>query len=148
MHKIGECFSLYDRPEVFELIVGEHVSTLNPADFGMELAAISPELAFVTSGDAVKKAEELERQYINLADAMAMLTTPLEGEEVELHGGMKIENVAKLRDAAYLEAGRCRSLINKLVLARGPACFLETDWTPDRKLILVPKDPRQPKPAV
>ena len=144
MHKIGESFSLYDRPEVFELNITEHVTILDPSKFGVEYQAIDPEAAFVTSGDAVKKAEELERQLINLADAMVLALSPADSEETIL--GTSILNVEALMNAAYREAGRCRSLINKLILARGPACFLETDWTPDRRLIIIPKDPRQPKP--
>lgn len=40
------------------------------------------------------------------------------------------------------EADRASRLVDALVAARGEACFLETEWSPERKLLCIPKNPR------
>jgi hypothetical protein len=39
-------------------------------------------------------------------------------------------------------AGRALDLLNKLLEAKGGAAWLETDWSAEHELMLIPKNPR------
>lgn len=140
MHRIGEPFSLHERPEVFQLVIEDHVDLVDPAKYKINLAPVNPLDAFVTSGDAVKKAEEIERQFLAVAERVEHI---LNDNAPESHlTAVDRRGHETLRQEAYCQAGRTRALINKLILAKGGSIFLETEWAVDRTLLVIPKDPR------
>lgn len=129
MIKIGDTWAEDESPEIFELVIQDHVDKLNPKAFGNHNEKIIDPLDYyTTSGDAVQKALSLEADLITLADKYS--TSDRKGN-------------SDLSKKAYELAGKTRSLIKKLELARGPAYFLEIEWTPARILVCVPKNPRK-----
>ena len=142
MHRIGEPFSLHERPEVFQLVIEDHVDSVNPAKYKINLAPVNPLDAFVTSGDAVKKAEEVERQFLAVAERVEHLLSESDNAPEPYLTAPDRRGHEALRQEAYCQAGRTRALINKLILAKGGSIFLETEWAVDRTLLVIPKDPR------
>ena len=158
--KIGEDIS-EQRPSVFELIVEDHVSFVNPKTFGLTGVdylneCINPADYFVTSGDAVEKAKILEKIIWNLAGELRKRSYLMIENE---HGCTPSEAQALFRDgtrpsrpkrfheyetAVWKAAGQARKLLNALRKAKGADCFLETEWD-NHRLLCIPKNPRNPR---
>lgn len=148
-------------PSVFELIIEDHISFVNPKSFGLTGAeylaeCINPADYFVTSGDAVEKAKFLEKNIWNLAGELRRRSYVMIENE---HGCTSTEAQALFRDgtrpsrpkrfheyeaAVWKTAGQARKLLNALIKAKGEECFLETEWD-CHKLLCIPKNPRTPR---
>ena len=158
--KIGE--DIPDpRPSVFELVVEDHVTFVNPKTYGLTGSeyiseCIDPAQYFVTSGDAVEKAKILEKTIWHLAGELRRRSYHMIERE---HGCTAAEAQALFRDgtrpsrpkrfheyeaAVWKAAGQARKLLNALKKAKGADCFLETEWDSHR-LLCIPKNPRTPR---
>jgi hypothetical protein len=115
----------------FELRLGAYLPNIDPAHFSVEAEKpINPADYFVTSGDAIHKCQQLERDLWSLAHTLRRARrrrTPARYLAYER--------------AIWSCANRVRSLQRDLLRIRGTNCFLETEWT-DRKLIVRIKNPR------
>lgn len=109
----------------------DHVPFINPDDYGVTtITVLNPKNCFITSGDAVVKAEYLERE---LRRSAATAGKTLANSKSKRHQTF----IVKLRDAAKM----AKALVAKLKKIRGDAIFLEMTWE-NRKLIMKPKNPR------
>lgn len=151
--KVGDDIS-GNHPTVFELIIEEHVSFVNPLDYGLESEqSINPIEYFITSGDAVEKAKVLENDMWSLAGELqkklhSLLcnehNTSMAQSQTMLKNGVRPTSVPGLYEyttEVWKAAGQARMLHNALKKAKGPNCFLETEWE-DHKLLCIPKNPR------
>jgi hypothetical protein len=132
-HLIGDPIDEENRPSVFELRLSDHLNDIDPESFklGEETPQIIPTQYFISSGNALDKAKQLEKDLWALAGELR--------KNPPKRITKKFENY---RSAVWKCAGKCRKLVNKLDLARGDAYFLETEWSADRKLLCIPKNPR------
>lgn len=125
----------YDEEEgdcVYELDIDEHVPFVDPATYGIkDLTAVRPSDYFITSGDAVVKAAQLDKDMWLLA-----------GEARKRYGPSKVKKHKEFERRIWEAAGKCRTLVNTLKKVRGEAVFLETEWK-DHKLYCIPKNPRK-----
>lgn len=112
------------RPQAYELDVGQHVSVLDPSKYGSKDPIIDPVQYFITSGDAVAKSKAMLRD-------IAAVAAKAKG---------------RYGTAAKKVVQQAQTLITNLELARGDACFLETEWE-DHVLYVIPKNPRDKTPA-
>lgn len=114
------------RPAAFTLDILTHVPIVNPDDYNLpcDTPKINPEDYFVTSGDAVEKAKYMAQQIRKLSKSVT-------------HTGYAAALSVMADNADYL--------IEKLITARGPDCFLETEWCGGHILIVIPKNPRAAK---
>jgi len=128
--KLGT-FTPGEPPVVFELVLDDHVPFVNPSDFGLTCEFVKPNDYFVTSGDAVAKTKALERDLWALA---AVLRRQLNSRSPA--------SFKRYEKAVWGAAGKARALLNRLIKARGSACFLETDYD-DHRLLCIPKNPRR-----
>lgn len=127
-HPIGAPFDKSTHPAVFQLELAKHVVLPHPSTFGeKDVAYVNPNDYFVTSGDAVAKAQQLEIDLWALAGCIRKASGKPKRSRYE--------------QAVWKAAGQARSLVNKLKEARGEMCFLETEWR-DRQLLIIPKNPR------
>ena len=130
-HPIGDPFSTDTPPPVFHLDLDVHISLPHPATFNTPDAPyLDPHDYFVTSGDAVAKAQQLEADLWVLA-----------GRIRSYNKQKKQHKRSKYEQAAWKAAGQARTLVRRLIEARGPMCFLETEWR-NRILLVIPKNPR------
>lgn len=109
--KIGEDFDPKIKNKVFVLNVYEHVKKTEYFD---------PKSYFITSGDAIFK--------------MKFMLSELQ------------DRINKEKDSAVVQSlstslSEARLLNDKLLKARGPDCFLETEWE-QHELKCIPKNPR------
>jgi len=141
-HLIGEPIDQGNRPAVFELKIHGHLPLIEPNLFGLpdDTPTIDPHYYFITSGDALAKSIKLWRDILELIK--------------ELHGKYarpitikgKKKWIYKKGYRKYVEtvlecAKSCQEMTNKLREAKGPNCFLETEWR-EQHLITIPKNPR------
>jgi len=129
--KIGEEPKGTKQP-VFELIIDEHVPFIDPNQYKIKCDSINPRDYFVTSGDAVQKAKILEKELWRLAGNI---------KKGCCSSGSK-RSIEKYEKAIWSSAGKARSMLNKLIKARGEACFFETEWE-NHRLLCIPKNPRR-----
>lgn len=128
--KLGS-FQPGESPGVFELVLDDHVPFVDPAEYGLSCDCVRPRDYFVTSGDAVAKARVLEKDLWALAAVLRKQLT-----------SRSSASLRRYEKAVWAAAGRARALLNKLIKARGAACFLETDYD-DHRLLCIPKNPRK-----
>lgn len=152
IHRIGEPI-VGPLPAVFELVVEDHVQWVNPQEFDLKSAGINPRDYFITSGDAVKKAEILDKDLWQLAGSLrkemfeivaAENSCDLIKAQELFRKGTRPKNPPKFASyeaAVWKAAGQCRKLLNLLKLAKGPNIFLESEWN-DHRLLCIPKNPR------
>jgi hypothetical protein len=116
---------------IFELRIDEHVPFVDPRTYGInDFQGINPRDYFITSGDAVCKASQLERELWEAAGAAR-----------RLYGQAKNKRHQQFQKDLWIAAGKCRTLVNRLKNVRGDAIFLETEYR-DHKLYCIPKNPR------
>lgn len=132
-HLIGEEFEENNRPQVFELRILDHLVDIDPESYKISgIASINPTTYFITSGDALEKAIRLEKDLWALAGKLR--------SEAPDKTTKKYDNYVS---AVWTCAGKCRSLVNKLRIAKGENCFLETEWTSESVLLCLAKNPRK-----
>lgn len=153
-HLIGDAFDEDSRPQVFQLVVEDHVKFVNPKTYGIKEEFIDPHDYFITSGDAIQKAKILERDLWGLASRLRQRVVELIMKEKNIsaakarerykkgHGPQRPKKLKDYEKAVWAAAGQARRLINNLKKARGDACFLETEWD-DHRLLCIPKNPRR-----
>jgi len=118
--KIGEEYNKVKPPEIFELVVYDHIDILDPSEYGINLNKIDPATYYITSGDVIQKTKYLLKMIIELNNKV---------ENIDFK--KKIENNIE----------KTNRLIQLLLEARGKAIFFETEWL-DNKLCLLVKNPR------
>ena len=144
-------------PSIYQLIVEDHVPFINPRSYAIhKVAQINPASYFVTSGDAVEKAKVLEKDLWHLAGELRKMSySIIEKEENVDHAkaqqlyrtGLRPTKPKKLHlyeEAIWKNAGQARKMLNALIKAKGPNCFLETEWN-SHCLLCIPKNPRTPR---
>lgn len=158
--KIGEDIP-DQRPSVFELIVEDHVTFVNPKSYGLTgteylAECVNPADYFVTSGDAVEKAKILEKKIWHLAGELRRRSylmienehgcTPAEAQAMFREGTRpsRPKRFHEYEAAVWKAAGQSRKLLNALIKAKGEDIFLETEWD-SHKLLCIPKNPRTPR---
>jgi hypothetical protein len=131
-HLVGEPFDEEDRPQVFELRVSDHLDDINPSKFDIDnVESIDPTGYFITSGDALAKALQLEKDLWKLA-----------GNLRSCGGKRQTKKYKQYVSAVWKCAGATRRLVNILRTVKGGNCFLETEWSSNRQLLCIPKNPR------
>lgn len=116
---------------VFEIKIYDHLDHIDPAEFGLSnVPTLNPEMYYVTSGDAICKTQQLQKDLWILV-----------GQIQKLAGKKPPKELAAYLKVLYRCAARSQVLIDKLKVARGDAIFLETEWR-DRRVIAVAKNPR------
>lgn len=128
----------------FELKLDEYVDFVDPAEYdvvldkqALEIITVVPAQYFITSGDAIQKVLILNRDYWAAAGAARKLLS-----------GSKNKKHAKFCSDLWRMAGKCRVLLNKLRQVKGEHVFLETEWSPNRTIWCLPKDPRKKDPEM
>ena len=133
---VGDPIDEIKRPAVFEFRLEDHLNSIDPESFKLkpDVPSLKPSDYFITSGDAVLKAEKLEKDLWSLAHRLR---------------NNRPKRVTKkymaYEKAVWSCARNSREMVKKLKEARGDACFLETEWR-DRALLVIPKNPRTKKP--
>jgi hypothetical protein len=116
---------------VFEIKIYDHLDRIDPAGFGLSnVPTLDPEMYYVTSGDAICKTQQLQKDLWILV-----------GQIQKLAGKKPPKELGAYLKVLYRCAARSQVLIDKLKVARGDAIFLETEWR-DRRVICVAKNPR------
>ena len=116
---------------VFEIKIYDHLNHISPTEFGLtDIPSLDPEMYYVTSGDAIRKTMQLQKDLWILV-----------GKVQKIAGKKPAKKLALYLKALYSCAVRSKILIDKLKVARGEAIFLETEWR-DRRVIAVAKNPR------
>jgi hypothetical protein len=156
IHKIGQPIG-EPPPDVYELILDDHVPFADPASYGLSEKSIKPSDYFITSGDAVEKTKVMEKDLWVLAGELRKRCCTLISEEKKCtnvkaqewyrKGFRPSSNsaFAKYEDAVWKSAGASRRLLNALKKAKGTNVFLETEWDCHR-LLCIPKNPRKQVP--
>jgi len=122
----------YDKScTVFEIKLYDHLNHINPTDFGLsDIPSLNPEMYYVTSGDAICKTIQLQKDLWILI-----------GKIRQIANKKSTKKLSAYLKALYSCASKSQVLINKLKIAKGDAVFLETEWR-DRCVICVAKNPR------
>lgn len=152
--KIGDEFNEASPPPVFELVLDDHVLSVDPNDYGLDEKFINPNDYFITSGDAVEKARILRKDLYNLVTklyekscviiAKENSCSFLEAEEL-YKSGVRPKRPAKLKEfvlAVTTAADQSDRLLCALQKAKGSNIFLETEWD-SHHLLCIPKNPRK-----
>ena len=113
------------RPPSYELDILKHVQAVDPKNYGAKGILIDPIQYFITSGDAVSKTKALLKDFTKAAS----------------------ESKGKYATALKKAVKLTQELVVNLELARGDACFLETEWD-NHVLFVIPKNPRDKTPQV
>ena len=133
-HLIGEPIDENDRPPVFEFRINDHLPDIDPVTFGLQpdkVQSVDPSSYFITSGDAVSKAKKLESDLWSLAHTLK-----------NNRPKRVTKKYLKYEKVVWSCAVKARTVVRRLVEARGDSCFLETEWR-DRALLVIPKNPRR-----
>lgn len=121
-----------DNITLYELNIDEHVPYVNPADYNIsDFAVPKPTDYFVTSGDAVVKAEHLNRDMWQCA-----------GEARKRFKSSSTKRHLEFQQKLWECAGKCRTMLGLLKKIRGTHIFLEVEWR-DHVVCCIPKDPRK-----
>lgn len=118
--------------EVFELVTSDFIPTIAPPP-GLGLSEIDPTAYFITSGDAIRKTEQL---YRDLMDYNKMLQ--------QMIGENGNPELLKFDIACANAMLGCLRMKKALEDARGKAIFLETEWYLNHLLVHA-KNPRLKK---
>ncbi|MCK9558749.1 MAG: hypothetical protein M0R50_12030, partial [Candidatus Cloacimonetes bacterium] len=95
-----------------------------------DVPTLNPEMYYVTSGDAICKTTQLQKDlWILVSKVKAAI------------GKKPTKKHQQYLKALYSCASKSQVLIDKLKKARGKSVFLETEWR-DGKVIAVAKNPR------
>jgi hypothetical protein len=121
----------YDKScTVFEIKIYDHLNHIDPSEFGLSnVPKLNPKMYYVTSGDAICKTVQLQKDLWLLV-----------GKIKELAKSDK--KLAQYLKALYRCASLSQVLIDKLKVAKGSAVFLETEWRDGSRVICVAKNPR------
>lgn len=116
----------------FQLVLSEWLEPLIPPP-GWNLPPLDPTEYYITSGDAVQKAEQFRKDAYTYA-----------GKAVKVLN--RLDRIPSNKEIAF--GKKCWSVVAKanllkkaLLHAKGSAVFLETEWDQGR-LICIPKNPR------
>ena len=136
-HLVGVPFDPNMQPAVFELRIHDHIPAIKPEDYGLPADAPSfdPLDYFVTSGDAVHKTKFMSKELWAFAGKVRSYVGSYAGNAPK-------DKKAAYEKAAWSAAGKANVLLNNLIKARDPACFLETEWR-CHSLLCIPKNPKK-----
>ena len=152
---------------VFELRIWDHLNKIDPTEFGVsDVPSLNPANYYVTSGDAISKTKQLVKDLKELLAKLkskspkgfaasdddmkcvcGKLCTSKSGVTLHQKACVGYQNrqtneaYHRYEEAVALCYEKAQILHVKLQDAKGPHCFLETEWV-DHVLKLVPKDPR------
>ena len=112
----------------YELVIYDHIPLIDPAKFGSSAESFDGANYFVTSGDALSKTTVLIKDLRAYAHSI-----PNSDKALQMAAAEALAGAMRLRDL--------------LVEARGSNVFLESEWSSDHKLLVIPKNPRS-KPVV
>ena len=126
--KIGETDQ---KAPVYELDIYDFLQILDPLG-RFELNRVDPLDYYITSGDAVQKAEFL----------CGVLWSYAGRARKQLYNFKKpTAEEREFEKECWRQAGAARKLLNILRMIRGEDVFLETEWS-DKVLICIKKNPR------
>ena len=148
---------------VFELRIWDHLPKIDPKQFGLtNVPSLNPADYYITSGDAISKAVQLVKDLTELLNTLRCKAKPKRfglrcicGKKCSSKSGATLHRLSCIKYLSKLGTcphtnyektvalclARAKQLILKLRDAKGPHCFLETEWV-DHVLKLVPKNPR------
>lgn len=120
---VGDSFDESNCPLVFELRLNDWVETINPTDYGLsqDTPSVDPKSFFVTSGDAVQKARYLVRSIVKVVDEL---------------------DVSQYKHDVANTLSQAAKLVRVLEEVKGKNVFLETEFDAERRLLVIPKNPR------
>lgn len=152
-HIIGTPIDIDQDPQVFELIISEHIPYIRSEVYGLDEKQINPADFFVTSGDAIQKTKYLKLCFEELASELRGKC--LEMISLEESNKTKAEKIfnKNLRDedwsslqSYYIDieknVAHTQKLISLLEEAKGSNVFMETEWN-NHHLLCIPKNPRK-----
>jgi len=141
-HVIGDPIDTGTEPAVFELDLAKFIPCVDPTCYGLpeDTPQVDPCAYFITSGDALAKAIKLENDMWALAIQLRKQYARLGTRQGKKKWIIKRE-YKEYVEAVWKCAGRCRAMVNRLYEAKGPNCFLETEWR-EQCLVVIPKNPR------
>lgn len=114
-----------------KLVLSDYIPYVNPAKYGIKgTVGVDPNQFYVTSGDAVIKAEFMEKKLWEFATLMK-----------RQYGKKANKRTQQFLKDTWSAASKARGLINYLKKVRGPHVFLECEHR-DHNLFVIPKDPR------
>lgn len=113
----------------FILDIYDFIPKLTPPQ-GCELDGFDPMQYFITSGDAISKAAQLNKELYSYAGAARSILS-----------NSRSRNMIDFERACWGAAGRSTAFINILKKSRGDAVFFETEWD-QHILYCIPKNPR------
>ena len=153
---------------VFELRIWDHLTHIEPSLFNLDdVPTLNPADYYITSGDAIAKTNQLIKDLDILLSKLKPTTcgssdqkqdgfkcacgkTCISKSGMTLHKRLCTLCLSQVKSGAYAAyrkavAGcliNAKILVSKLLDARGPHLFLETEHI-DHRLMLVGKDPRK-----
>jgi len=129
-HQIGDPFEPTNRPLVFEINLKKRLTNIQPSTYGLvNVESLDPNDYFITSGDAYRKAKQFYKDLV-------LLTTKLSDKQDQSE---EYKSYIKALDTCKDDAIK---LVQDLALARGDDVFLETEFSVNRRLLCVRKNPR------
>lgn len=130
MEILDDCDGASGTPYVLD--IEKYVTYVNPRDYDItDIQLDDPRSYFITSGDAVVKADYLTKYMWKMAGV------------VRRRFGKSTDDKEKAFEKKVWEcAGRCQRMLNVLTKLRGDNIFLETEWR-DHVLYVIPKNPRK-----
>lgn len=114
----------------YELVISEFIKPLIIPHDIEGLTSIDPYDYFITSGDAIKKTDQLYRDIAQLGRSIQQV---IQGGSTSILMALDVECTEALQG--------CLKMKQALENSRGKAIFLETDWI-ENKLVVIPKNPR------
>lgn len=135
--KIGE--KIDEPAPCYQLILDDFIEVLlPPTDFpteSLDPKVMDPNQYFITSGDAVQKTEQLDKDAFTYAGKVRSILYHIEAPT---------EAMKEFEQRCWKVAGGIRSMRHALIEARGTAIFMETEWN-NGCLLCIPKNPRPRK---
>lgn len=116
----------------FEIRVYDFIPRLEPPKCFDNVDKMDPLDYFITSGDAVRKAEYLIDKLYSYAGTVRSELNDMK---------TKYKNAQEFEKKCWEAAGGAQKLLNALLTARGDAVFLEVEWD-DHILLCTSKNPR------
>lgn len=120
------------------LDINEFVPKLVPPRH-IDIPHFDPHRYFITSGDAICKAKRLSKDLWAYAGQVRKATNLCK---------TKNEETRRFEKECWEYAGKSMSMIKALEQARGTAIFIETEWSANRILMCIPKNPKSVKDLV
>ena len=119
---------------VYMLVISDFIEPLKPPK-AFELDPIDPNAYYITSGDAIQKAEQLHRDLFSMATKASARAGKL----------VKLKTADQFAKKCWEQVRGVGKLLTALREAKGSNVFLETEWM-QHILLCLPKNPRVKKP--